>query len=84
MAINYFFGWTESELLEVLVAAQEDLAAGKASVLSRAGEVEGRSMMEQSAQQRIKLLLKALNAINPTDYPIDQVTAVTATRVCFS
>ena len=84
MAINYFMGWTESELLEELVAAQEDLAAGKSTTEARAGEVGNRSQVEQSAQQRIKLLLKALNAINPTDYPIDQVTAVTATRVCFS
>lgn len=84
MAINYFIGWDQEDLETELRAAQEDLAAGKATTEGRAGDVTSRSQMEQSCQQRIKLLLKALNALDPETYPIDQVTAITATRVCFS
>jgi hypothetical protein len=84
MAINYFVGWSQEELEEELVAAQEDLAAGKSTVMAQAGEARSGSQVEISAQERIKQLLKALNLLNPTQYPIDQVTAVTCTRACFS
>ena len=84
MAINYFIGWGLADLEAELRVAQEDLAAGKAGVLTRAGEVEGRSAVEQLAQNRIKMLLKALNALDPDNYPLDQITAITETRAAFS
>ena len=84
MAINYFVGWNQQELEEELVSAQEDLAAGKATVMAQAGEARSGSEVELSAQARIKQLLKALNLLDPTTYPIDLVTAVTSTRACFS
>ena len=84
MAINYFIGWTQSELEEELAAAQEDLAAGKATIMAQAGEARSGRAVEESAVNRIKMLLRALNAVNPTAYPADQVTAMTSTRAAFA
>ncbi len=84
MAINYFVGWSRQELETELRAAQEDLAAGKATVSAQAGEVRNGSAVELSAQERIKLILRALHKDYPEDYPAADVTAITSTRACFS
>ncbi len=84
MALNYFIGWSQGDLEAELRAAQEDLAAGKVLTQNRAGEAGSSSQVDQSAQQRIQLILKALNLLDPETYPLDQVTAVTTTRACFS
>lgn len=84
MAINYFAGWSRQELETELRAAQEDLAAGKATVSAQAGEVRNGSQVEMSAPERIKMILRALNKIAPEDYPAADVTAITSTRAAFS
>jgi len=84
MAINYFIGWEQEDLERELRAAQEDLAAGKSMIQSSAGDAEGRFMREASITERIKALLKALNVVDPATYPIDQISAITVTKVALS
>jgi hypothetical protein len=84
MAINFFVGWSQQELEAELRAAQEDLAAGKSTISSQAGEVRSGAAVELSAQERIKLILRALNKVNPEEYPVADVTAITSTRAAFS
>jgi hypothetical protein len=84
MAINYFIGWNQQDLEGELRVAQEDLAAGKATIMAQAGEARSGSQMEETAQNRIKMILRALNKLDPENYPVDQITAITSTRVCFS
>jgi predicted nucleic acid-binding protein len=84
VAINYFLGWSQEDLLVELRNAQEDLSAGKSTVRAAAGDLENRSVIAKSAEDRIKLILKSLNALDPITYPIDQVTAITMTKAAFS
>lgn len=83
MAINYFIGWSQSQLETELRAAQEDMAAGKQIVQSGAGDASMQNRIEKSVEQRIQLLLKSLNALDPDTYPISDVTAITTTRAVF-
>ena len=88
MAINYFVGWSQQELVEELVAAQEDLAAGKATVRAESGGEGGgvriQSQMDISAVSRIELLLQALNRIDPVTYPADQISRTGSFRCVIS
>lgn len=84
MAFNYFIGWNQQDLEAELRSAQEDLAAGKSTIAAQGGDSRIGSQVDLSAQERIKLILKALNAIDPTTYPLASVSAITTTRACFS
>ena len=84
MAINYFLGWGIADLERELRVAQEDLAAGKAPTGAGSGDANVQSQVEQNAMSRIKLLLQALNKLDPEKYPADDVTAITQTRIAFS
>lgn len=83
MAFNAFIGWTREDLETELRAAQEDLASGKVGTKTTAGDVSSESRTEASAIERVKLLLRALNRIDPDAYPIDQITAIDRTRATF-
>jgi len=83
VAIDYFIGWNQQDLETELRAAQEDLASGKATIAARGGDSSVGSQVDMSAQERIKLILKALNAIDPDTYPIASITAITRSRACF-
>jgi hypothetical protein len=84
VAINYFAGWSQSDLETALEAAQADLASGKSTIGAGSGLVSIRSQVELTPQRRIELILKALNAINPSQYPITSVTITDVLRVGFS
>lgn len=84
MAINYFIGWTTDDLQRALREAQEDLAAGKATIQAGAGDASAQSRIEKSAEARIQLILRALYAIDPETYPLADITPITQTRVTFS
>jgi hypothetical protein len=83
MAFNAFLGWSREDLERELRAAQEDYAAGKATTKVGAGDASTESRTEVSTIERIKVLYKALNAMAPADYPIDQITATDRTRAVF-
>ena len=84
MAINYFIGWSVRELEAALREAQEDLAAGKSGTLAQAGDARAESQIAKSAEERIRMILKALNQKEPDRYPLDQTTAITQTKAAFS
>lgn len=84
MAINYFIGWNQGDLEEALRNAQEDLAAGKASIQAGAGDASAQHRVEKSITSRIQMIYKALNLADPVTYPIEQISAITAVKVAFS
>ncbi len=84
MAINYFIGWSVAQLEVELRAAQEDLAAGKATTRAGAGDAQVEDVVQKSAEDRIKMIYRALYALDPERYPIGQITAITSTKVAFS
>lgn len=84
MAINYFLGRSREQLEADLEAAQADLAAGKSTTSAGSGLVTIRSQIELTPQRRIEMILKALNAIAPVDYPIDDITIRDVVKVGFS
>lgn len=84
VAINYFIGWSMEELEAELATAQEDLAAGSALTRAGAGDTMSENIVNKSPEARIRMILKALNLLDSVKYPIDQVTAITETRVAFS
>ena len=84
MAINYFIGWSIKDLEDSLREAQEDLAAGKSSTLSQAGDAKTEAAIAKSAEERIRMILRALNLQDPEKYPIADITAATSTRISFA
>lgn len=83
MALNPFLGWTVKDLEAELRAAQEDLAAGKATVGAGAGDVRSQSETQLSPLKRIELILRALNLLDSEKYPLEQITRITQTRASF-
>ena len=84
MAINYFIGWSQQDLEEALREAQEDLAQGKSTIAAQGGDSRIGSQVDLSAQERIKMILKALNLLDPDTYPIASVSSINTTRACFT
>jgi hypothetical protein len=84
MAFNPFIGWSQEDLLEALTAAQEDLAAGKSTTRVGAGDANVESRMDKSPEARIELLYRALNLLDSTRYPIDQISRISITKAAFS
>lgn len=84
MAINYFIGWSLDELKAELRAAQEELLNGKAASAARAGDTSIENEIVKSAEARIQLIYKALHALAPEEYPLDEITAITSTKAAFS
>jgi len=84
MAINYFIGWSVADLEAELRLAQEDLAAGKATIQAGAGDASQQSRIERAAEARIESLLKALNLLDPVKYPAAQIARITETKAAFS
>ena len=83
MAINYFIGWSVAELEAELRLAQEDLSACKATIQAGAGDASTQSRVDKSAESRIEMLLKALNALDPVKYPAASITRITQTKASF-
>ena len=73
MAVNYFVGWTQTELEAELRRAQAELGAGASVGSVGAGDTQAQFSKEHSAKERIEMLLKALNALDPTTYPAESV-----------
>lgn len=84
MSFNPFIGLSQTRLESELAQAQSDLLAGKATIDARSGEVMIRSQPDISLQQRIRLILRALNLIDPQTYPADQISPDSQTRIVFN
>lgn len=83
MAFNPFIGMDQPTLESLLASAQADLAAGKTTVSAEVPGIRNTSMADTLPIERIRLLLKALNLLAPGQYPIDQISPATQTRVIF-
>ena len=67
-----------------MASAQEDLAAGASIESAGSGDVNSRNKTELSPQERIKMILKALNLLDPEKYPASAAVAITRTRINFA
>jgi hypothetical protein len=68
-AINYFIGKTQAWLEAELAIVQEDIAAGKTLVSWGAGESTAVNVRQVSLQTRWEMLYRALNELDPDNYP---------------
>lgn len=84
MGVNYFVGWSQSDLERELRSAQEDLASGKSTIAAGAGGASTSSRVEKSCEDRIRMILKALSAIAPEAYPPEDISPANETRIAFS
>lgn len=84
MPFNPFIGQTRTWLETQLRAAQEELATGKSVISGQLGEVSFGNAMTIGPAQRIKMILRELNRLDPTRYPIDEVSAPTHTVATFN
>ena len=83
MAINFFIGWTLEDLETELRAAQEDLAAGKSTISAGAGDASQQSKTDMAPADRVKMILRALNKLDPETYPIADITSNDRTRIVY-
>lgn len=85
MSLNRFLGpaWTKARLEAELAQVQADIAAGKQTIDGRSGEAMIRSLPDMSLDTRYRQILKALHILDPTTYPIEDITPDSATRMVF-
>jgi len=83
MAVNYYFGWTESELLASLRKAQEDIAQGSMLASAGAGEVNASRVIQYSPGRRVQMIAQALYRLDPDKYADFQNANVTQTTARF-
>lgn len=83
--VDYFIGWTKDKLEAALRQAQEELAAGQTTfqggTTGPSGGVNSESQVQLKIQERIQLILIALNKLDPATYPLSSVRRVHKTRV---
>lgn len=83
--VAYFIGWTLDKLEAALTQAQEELAAGQTTIIAGttgpSGGVNSQSQVQLQIQERIQLILIALNKLDATKYPLSSVRRVHKTRV---
>lgn len=83
MALNPFIGLSQERLETELRQAQSDLLAGKNTIQAASGDIMIRSQPEMSLLERIRLILVALNRIDPSTYPYASITPSNATKIVF-
>lgn len=84
MAFNPFIGQTQEQLESALQKAQADLLAGKTVTRADVPGISVYNQLEQTITERIRLILVALNKLDPTTYPADQIAQASTTRVIFN
>jgi hypothetical protein len=84
VALDPLFGVNRKRLEAELAQAQSDLMAGKATVRAGSGEILIQSQTEISLRERIRMILAALNKLDPETYPLDQITPASATKIVFN
>lgn len=79
MGFNPLIGWTQAELETELEALQTALVAGGTVTSAGTGSVNWSMERETGLRERIEMVLRALNALDPTTYPIESCLRITAT-----
>ena len=83
MAFNPFIGRSKTQLKLDLQYQQDNLAANKSITMNGVGETRKAEKINKSIESTIAQILRALNALDPVNYPIDQITRDRQTRVTF-
>lgn len=83
MAFNPYLGRPKEQLLADLAYQQDNLAANKSIVSNGVGETHKSERLNKSIEATIAQILRALNVLDPANFPIDQVTMTNRTRVTF-
>lgn len=83
MAFNPFVGRTKVQLEADLAAAQADLAAGKQVSRVTVPGIDVTNAMELTITDRIKFILRALNKLDPVNYPASDTSQASVTRISF-
>jgi len=73
MAFNPFIGWSQTDLETQLRIKQEELARGVQITSTNSGDVSFQTVPTMSTMTAIELILRALYALDPTTYPIDEI-----------
>ena len=84
MAFNPFLGRSQTLLESDLAKCQADLAAGKTVIRADVPGISVYSQIEITITERIRQILVALNKVDPTTYPLDQISPASTTRVIFN
>lgn len=84
MPFNPFIGRDQAWLEARLVEAQDEMASGKSTISANLGEASFGRIMTVGPMERMKMILAALNLLNPTKYPIEQISAPTRTTATFT
>lgn len=84
MAFNPFIGRDQAWLEARLQETQDELGSGKSTINASLSEASFGKIMTIGPMERMKMILAALNRLNPTLYPIDQISAPTRTIATFT
>ncbi len=84
MAFNPFLGQSQEDLESLLQKAQADFARGKIITRATVPGMDVTSSIEMTTLERIRLILVALNKLDPDTYPADQISQATTTRIIFN
>ena len=79
MAFNPYVGVSQVQLEAWLASARSELAVGSQIHTTGSADVTSGRQIQAGPMARISQLLLALNALDPTTYPADQVFAPTRT-----
>jgi hypothetical protein len=83
VAFNPFIGRDQAWLEERLRDTQDEIAGGMSTISGGLGEAQFGRIMTIGPTQRLTLLLQALNSLDPTTYPIDDITVPTRTVMTY-
>lgn len=78
--MNVFTGISQTQLEVWLAATQKELATGKTLVKTDIDGVSTEAQINTPARTRLRMILKALNALDPTKYPIKDVRRINRTQ----
>ena len=84
MAFNPFIGRDQAWLELRLRETQDELATGKSTIGGGLGEATFSRIMTVGPTERLNLILRALNRLDPTAYPIDDITSPRRTVATYS
>jgi len=84
MALNLFIGMSQAKLEAALRATQRELLTGKSTISANLGEASYSKIMTIGPMERLKMILAALNLLDPIMYPIDSVSVPTRTLGTFA
>ncbi len=84
MAFNAFIGLDQATLEQALLDTQKEILTGKSNIGGTLREVSYSKIMTIGPTQRLAMILRALNLLDPEAYPIYDVSIPTRTIATYS